>query len=118
MILWIVKLIKRMRAFVSSGILSEKLDNPLARQQHKAKASIDSISVQPDTYNVEARKRVAAEFAQQQKAMQARALKKHSTACKDPLTCTKNKCFIVEPDKIIRKRRVKRRITVGLLNKD
>ena len=59
------------------------------------------IPVQEDTRDKATRKRVRKAIEQQQEAMNARALVAHDPSCKDPLTCTKNPCFIRETDKIV-----------------
>jgi len=49
------------------------------------------------------RQRVREAFAQQEREMRLRSAKPHSFACEDNWTCTKNPCFIVEPDVIVGK---------------
>lgn len=46
-------------------------------------------------------KRVAAVFEEQAEQIQTMALKPHDPTCEDPLTCTKEICFIFVPDKIV-----------------
>lgn len=56
---------------------------------------------QEDTRTTQAIKNVRKAFIEQAKELQARALKPHSASCSDPLTCSKEKCFEPEPDKIV-----------------
>ena len=66
-------------------------------------------SLQEDPKSHESIKRTRKAFMEQEEQMKARALKPHSYDCPDPFTCTKNPCFIYEPDKIIRKIQVRRK---------
>lgn len=59
-------------------------------------------TVQEDVRAYEAVKRTRTAFKQQEQAMKARSLKPHSAVCKDPLECMKEKCFVWEPDKIVK----------------
>jgi hypothetical protein len=60
-----------------------------------------SPQVQEDPRTQEAIKRTRAAFKEQEQAMNTRALKPHSAACKDPLACKTKKCFKWAPDKIV-----------------
>ena len=51
--------------------------------------------------DIEVRKRVKKAFEQQAQAMNARAMMPHDPTCKDPVSCTKKKCFKWEPDLIV-----------------
>lgn len=64
---------------------------------------IKSATVQEDAAAKAAVKRVRKSFQEQETAMNARALKSHAAYCKDPLTCTKKRCFKWVPDKIVSK---------------
>lgn len=77
-------------------------DNPLQ--------SAGKETVKECTRDKETVKRVAKAFEEQAQQMQARALKSHGSDCKDPAFCTKQKCFTWEPDTIVKKSIVKRRM--------
>jgi hypothetical protein len=62
-------------------------------------------SFQEDTRDAATKKRVRKAIEEQEQQLTARALKAHSADCPDPLTCTKDPCFIYGPDKIIGKPR-------------
>jgi hypothetical protein len=61
------------------------------------------MPVQEDTRDKATRKRVRKAIEQQWDAINARAYVRHDPSCKDPLTCTKDPCFIQESDKIVGK---------------
>jgi hypothetical protein len=58
-------------------------------------------TTQEDPRVHEAIKRTRKQFKQQEASMNARALKAHASDCFDNWTCEKDKCFVIEPDKIV-----------------
>ena len=58
-------------------------------------------TIQEDPRFRESVKKTRKVFEAQWEEMNARALKAHSPECPDPWTCTKEKCFKFEPDKIV-----------------
>jgi hypothetical protein len=76
--------------------IQKKLNN-----QSLYRLDVFSPVAQEDTRDQATKKRVRSQIEAQQQQMQARALKRHSWDCKDPLTCTKDPCWVWEPDIII-----------------
>jgi hypothetical protein len=67
-------------------------------------SSVDSPFVpnqQQDTRDIEVKKRVREAFKEQKQQIDMMAMKQHS--CNDPMSCTKEKCFVWQPDKIVSK---------------
>jgi hypothetical protein len=60
-----------------------------------------SPTTQEDPRVMESIKRTRASIKQQEISMNMRALKSHAAECNDTWTCTKDPCFILEPDKIV-----------------
>jgi hypothetical protein len=77
------------------------LRNKLKQRQSLVLQDVMSPTVQEDTRMKEQSKRVNKAFEQQQEAMSIRAMVRHSFDCPDPLTCTKENCWVWEPDKIV-----------------
>lgn len=79
-----------------------------------------SNSVQQDVRSVNAVKEVQKSFEQQQESMVIRSLKSHRSGC-DIVQCVRDKCFIVEPDRIVLSTIIKRprtRMTKVLTEQD
>jgi hypothetical protein len=61
---------------------------------------------QEDTRDQATKKRVRIAIEEQEQELMARSLKRHSADCPDPLTCTKDPCFIHGPDKIVGNKKI------------
>lgn len=67
--------------------------------------------VQEDPEVAATKKRVRKAFEDQQQQLHARSMKAHNPDCPDTWQCTKDPCFIWQPDKIVHKEVVKSRLT-------
>ncbi len=86
---------------------------------HGIKSNIAySPLAQEDPRDISIKHSVRAQIDQQWQAMNARALKCHDPKCLDPWTCTKNPCFVYEPDKIVASVAVERKRTKGVLREE
>jgi hypothetical protein len=86
---------------------------------HGIKSNIAySPLAQEDTRDAAVKRSVRDQIDRQWQAMNARALKCHDPKCLDPWTCTKNPCFVYEPDKIAWMATVERAKTKGVLREE
>ncbi len=58
-------------------------------------------TTQQDTRDEQAKKRFNKQFDAEAEQIQAMSFKPHDSSCMDTRACTKNPCYIWEPDKIV-----------------
>ena len=74
----------------------------LLHQDIELTNTIRSVSAQEDPATIATIKRVRKAFEAQSERMNHNALRPHSALCKDPVTCSKKRCFVIG-DKIVSK---------------
>lgn len=67
----------------------------LLNQDIELTSIIRSVSAQEDPATKATIKRVRKAFQQQSERMNHNAMRPHSARCKDPVTCSKRRCFVV-----------------------
>lgn len=78
--------------WVKSKQITVTLEDPI-KPTHKTVVS--------DIRDQQAKKRFNKQYDAQEQQIKAMALSSHGYSCHDPSTCTKDPCFIREPDKIV-----------------
>jgi hypothetical protein len=106
-----MKILQSLKRMISSFSLfrffNYSVTDIYAQNKHHDQSSLKNASlmtdmVQENARDKEAVKRVRASIKEQQQSMDVRALKPHDPTCLDPISCTKDKCFVFKPDIISR----------------